>query len=955
MAFPTGGGDAKGGEINLLRGRKTTILHPAIIGKLRFLALFELVQKPSITPLFLIVVLIGLAVIGLPLPGGDVWAQSLPGGGSQATGANISVTRHNLSTSAPSRQTTSQNLVTIESVVTGGQEICVFCHTPHGRTADVQTPLWNRAESSATYTGYSSSTLDATDLSVSAANLGAPSKLCLSCHDGTIAVGAVSNSPGSGVGTGITTTPAGSIPTGRGLANADHGFTRRLGTDLRNDHPISFTYNTALATADGEIRDPAISPPTIANRVSGQPKPDFVLSGGKVQCTTCHDPHRNSQKFLVKNRMVVGASTQTSWTNWSFDSTNDQICVGCHTRLGKAWQQSAHADSTAANEVYTTADGAMRDFMTGANVWQAGCLNCHDTHTVAGSRRLLREGAGSGVATQQTVVGTVGYTANFRPGSTTAADYNTTSAIENTCYQCHSTSPVITVPTLSASDGVPNIQAEFAKTYRMPITNNDQGDSATSNASEVHDITNGDFIESQTQLGLYTPQNRHVECTDCHNPHRVVKANTILGAQLNDAGSGVTANTNKRTHDVAAGTTGRYGNIAGGALRGAWGVEPSYTATLQTTVTANSIWLSAAEAPTFTVKKGDPGSAGTLPVGTAGTNAVSYLTREYQLCFKCHSNYANGALAADFPNLKGTGNGRGGTPSGTNRMTRYTNVAAEFAVLATDGATNSTHQGEAVNAGGTACGGADCTPIGASWDSATTNASTINHRSWHPVIFPTGRTNLERCPSTGSCTPTFGNIRAPFASNVGTQTMHCSDCHGSGGSWTGGSGPNLGTVQGPHGSDNPFLLRGAWGNTGNPTTVSTNLSNVSGTTQICGNCHFPVGTGSTLKSGFNGNHEPVVEMSGFSCTRCHIAVPHGWKNKAFLVNKRCVGKEGGKATDCETDSSGFGGDFNAEPYYVGARNSFSTWRAAGDSNYGNETNTCSGNGDMKGSCVKQAQ
>lgn len=953
MACPTGNGDGFSFNISLSSGHKAVASCPAIINRLRFLELSILVQKPSITPLLLVLLLIGLAVIGLPIVGGVAWAQSLPGGGSQATGANIAATRHNLSNTAPTRQATSQNLVTIEQVVTGGQEICVFCHTPHGKTTDVQAPLWNRAESSAAYTGYSSSTLDATDLSVTAANLGASSKLCLSCHDGTIAVGTVSNAPGPGAGTGITTTPSGSIPTGRGLANADHGFTRRLGTDLRNDHPISFTYNSALAAADGEIRDPATSPPTIGDRVKGQAKPDFVLSGGKVQCSTCHDPHRNSQKFLVKNRMVVGTSTQSSWTNWTFDSTNDQICVGCHTRLGKAWQQSAHADQTAANEAYTTADGAMRDFMTGTTVWQAGCLNCHDTHTVAGSRRLLREGAGSGVATQQTVAGTIGYTANFRPGSTTTADYNTTSAIENTCYQCHSTSPVITVPTLSASEGVPNIQAEFAKTYRMPITNADQGESATSNTSEVHDITNGDFIESQTQLGLYTPQNRHVECTDCHNPHRVVKANTFLGNQLNDAGSGITKDLTRRTHSPAAGTGGKYGNIASGALRGTWGVEPSYTESNQTTVTSTSIWMSAAELPTYTVKKGDPGAQATLPSGSAGTNLASYLTREYQLCFKCHSNYSNGPLATDFPNLKST-NGRGTTASTTNRMTRYTNVAAEFAVLATDGATNGTHQGEAVNTGGTACSGGDCTPVGAPWDT-TTNAGTINHRSWHPVVFPTGRTNLERCPSTGSCSPTFGNIRAPFAANVGTQTMHCSDCHGSGGSWTGGSGPNLGTVQGPHGSNNYFLLRGAWGNTNDPNTVSTNLSNVSGTTQLCGNCHFPVGTGAALKSGFNGNHEPVTEMSGFSCTRCHIAVPHGWKNKAFLVNKRCVGKEGGKATDCATDTSGFGGDFNAPPYYVGARNSFSTWRAAGDSNYGNETNTCSGNGDMKGSCVKQAQ
>lgn len=861
-------------------------------------------------------------------------AQQLPGGSTAATGANVAKTRHNLTSGAPTRQTTSQNAVTSEEVLNGGTDLCVFCHTPHGAYQDAAKPLWNRQDSVATYTGYSSSTLDATDLDVTATGLtGSPSKLCLSCHDGSIALGTVANTPGSGTTTPTTPitvtgfgttapTPAGTMPYGRNLANPDHGFTRRLNTDLRNDHPISFTYNTALATADGEIRDPSTSPPTIANRVIGQPKPDFPLTGGKVQCTTCHDPHRNTQKFLLKNRMVVAASTQTSWTNWTFDGANDQICMGCHTRLGKAWQQSAHADSTAANEAYTSGDGAMRDFQTGATVWQAGCLNCHDTHTVAGSRRLLREGVGSGTVAPAGL----GYTATIRTGTASTADYNTTSAIENTCYQCHSGTPVITVPTLSAAEGVPNIQGEFAKTYRMPITNSDQGDPVTGNAAEIHDITSGDFQESPTQLGLYASQNRHVECTDCHNPHRVVKANTFLGNQLNDAGSGVTKDLTRRTHGPAAGTTGNYGNIASGALRGAWGVEPSYTATLQTTVTSTSIWLSAAELPTYTVKKGDPGVQATLPVGTSGTNLAPYLTREYQLCFKCHSNYSNGPLATDFPSLKST-SARGTTASGTNSVTRYTNVAAEFAVLATDPPTSGTHQGEATNIGN-ACGGGDCVPVGASWDTNAGNASTVNHRSWHPVSFPTGRTSAERGLGV-----TLGNIRAPFnnPAKIGQQTMHCSDCHGSSGglaqapttagasSWIRDTGPNLAQVQGPHGSESPFLLKGSW-------SIATVLPSTDTATQFCGNCHNPQGA-----SGFAGGGEASHTSSkkvGRPCMWCHIAVPHGWRNKNFLVNLNCVGAEGG-GTGCQSNVVGNTANLTAAPYYVAARLRVLTWQRSG--------------------------
>ena len=43
-------------------------------------------------------------------------------------------------------------------------------------------------------------------------------------------------------------------PTAPGGDGASTGFTRNLGTDLRNDHPISLTYNSLLATRDGELR-----------------------------------------------------------------------------------------------------------------------------------------------------------------------------------------------------------------------------------------------------------------------------------------------------------------------------------------------------------------------------------------------------------------------------------------------------------------------------------------------------------------------------------------------------------------------------------------------------------------------------------------------------------------------------------------------------------------------------
>ena len=62
-----------------------------------------------------------------------------------------------------------------------GSMACQYCHTPHMALAD--TPLWNHKLSDRVYEIYWSSSLDA--------KVGQPtgsSKLCLSCHDGTIAL-----------------------------------------------------------------------------------------------------------------------------------------------------------------------------------------------------------------------------------------------------------------------------------------------------------------------------------------------------------------------------------------------------------------------------------------------------------------------------------------------------------------------------------------------------------------------------------------------------------------------------------------------------------------------------------------------------------------------------------------------------------------------------------------------
>jgi len=829
---------------------------------------------------------------GMLLAFAGLLAAAAAGLTTAAPTSDITNTPHNLSFNGPGSVKASSEL-----------EICAFCHTPHGANNSVGKPLWNRNASNATYTRYTSSSMDANSILDGFSNQPAGSSLlCLSCHDGMVALGNVNVLGGKTNQTiALNGTNGGNMPTGMGALT---GFTRLLGTDLTNDHPISVTYNDALAAMDGELtrmtsnlpsaRDAATLTGSILGiRSSGYKpllplEPTGVGGTGQVQCATCHDPHLRAEKFLRLNRYQTAAPT-----GGTFNENTDQICLACHPKLNRVWAESAHANPIVADEAYLDDAATRRDFKIGTKVWQAACLNCHDTHSVQGSRRLLREGVESDYG--GTGVG------SYRLGSAiTPAD--TTSSIENTCYQCHDkTTGSRRVIGTVADSSVPDIKTEFTeRAVRMPIATSEQ----LRNKREVHDIVDADMIESPELLGKNNPENRHVECTDCHNPHRVRRASTFYGT------SAATGEGAKRTHNAGgtAALKGADGNVASGVLRGTWGVEPEFGAT-------SSTWP---QLPVrFVVKKGDPG----LDVSTGKDKG--YLTREYQLCFKCHSNYSNSDDFRAFPPLGNTLGGTTGTSAQRNYLSRYTNVAAEFgSVRATDPPTSGTDQGEYDN-------DTLFTPNG-----SPPNAGDKNHRSWHPVMWPTGRTSEERTGGSGG----FSNIRAPFntQANIGYQTMYCSDCHGDPSGWTQGSGPNSNT-QGPHGSSQRFLLKGRW--------EPGNSINTPSSPGFCGNCHNPTGGAGGFRSG-EANHNSKYKNQA-PCNFCHIAVPHGWKNKAFLVNLACVGSEAGFAPGCTSVSGSASNPYTNPPYYVRAILRVTGWQSSG--NWG-EPNCFGGENGMETTC-----
>ena len=233
------------------------------------------------------------------------------------------MSKHNLALGSPAKVQASTE-----------SDMCKFCHTPHQSVGE--KALWNHALSSAAYIPYSSSTMKAA--------VGQPtgdSKLCLSCHDGTVALGMLQSKKLPVSMRGATTMPPGKAV---------------LGTDLSDDHPISFIYDSSLAAKNGQLKDPA----TLVNKVR-------LDANRQVQCTSCHDPHNDQNgKFLVQNNFASG------------------LCLNCHNPA--LWTASAHRTSG------RTWNGS------GRNPWPQGgqtsvaangCENCHASHNAGTHQRLL--------------------------------------------------------------------------------------------------------------------------------------------------------------------------------------------------------------------------------------------------------------------------------------------------------------------------------------------------------------------------------------------------------------------------------------------------------------------------------------------------------------------------------------------------------------------------------------
>lgn len=272
-----------------------------------------------------------VAVVALALTAGSSGAVSI-GDYPAGTAANgIAGTRHNMG--GLGRVITTNNT----------SEICVFCHTPHHtNTANNLKPLWNRgSQAPAAFTAYGT-TIAGT--AVANTDIGSTSLACLSCHDGVTTFDNLVNAPGkAGVTAGgadrgwsfSMPTPTFGLPSPvihnfttsvlscgachNSAADQGANVTRLLvGSDLSNDHPVSIAYisgTAGLRTTDTVISSinltsdlassaaTAFSANLLQNRwavkgfISDTATIADLLRNGKVECSSCHDPHFDNRSW----------------------------------------------------------------------------------------------------------------------------------------------------------------------------------------------------------------------------------------------------------------------------------------------------------------------------------------------------------------------------------------------------------------------------------------------------------------------------------------------------------------------------------------------------------------------------------------------------------------------------------------------------------------------------------
>lgn len=214
--------------------------------------------------------------------------------------------------------------------------LCTFCHTPHKAASTLL--LWNHTLSSNTFAWDVAATTAGTALPGFVGNTyKGPSAKCLSCHDGSVAVGDVgwfNMAPKNGTGA-LNTFMIGSAKTSNDSTSQTDMLVGASGS-LTGTHPVAIPYplngapnvyngsttGAQLATNDF-VTDPTANNMRLYSDVGGGNIVGKVQPGKTgIECSSCHDPHNKASKDNYFLRGYVTGSTQAS----------GYICLQCHIK-----------------------------------------------------------------------------------------------------------------------------------------------------------------------------------------------------------------------------------------------------------------------------------------------------------------------------------------------------------------------------------------------------------------------------------------------------------------------------------------------------------------------------------------------------------------------------------------------------------------------------------------------
>jgi predicted CXXCH cytochrome family protein len=204
---------------------------------------------------------------------------------------------------------------------------CTFCHTPHvSKTTQLG---WNHTLSKNVFDyGVAATTAGTPYARFKGDSYKGPSAKCLSCHDGSVAVGDIGDQGGQG-GRLLSADKIGS----NGFAVADQvGANGSLG----GNHPVAMPYpygrmaNTYNGITNGThlVSREWVSDPTANNmRLYSEDSAGNVVDTPRpgaagIECSSCHDPHNKASKDRMFLRAKVDGSTRES----------GYICLQCHDK-----------------------------------------------------------------------------------------------------------------------------------------------------------------------------------------------------------------------------------------------------------------------------------------------------------------------------------------------------------------------------------------------------------------------------------------------------------------------------------------------------------------------------------------------------------------------------------------------------------------------------------------------